>query len=598
MHARAVRLSCKLDSPSPPATLHQTVYQGLRHGKAGRSRLLTLAALVLAAAMPCPAVASKSAPARIEVPVSSRAPDAQVVRESYVSLYAPLPAADGPHPAACDRIGYLRFRWARGPRNWNRADAIFVVMPGIFAGASMLDQTARNIVRVSAMHGRSVEVWALDRRSNCLEDHWGLQAAARAHNFRLALDYYYGHANVAGRRFGGFVSEQQARWLSHVGLAQTVEDEYTVISRQIPARVRTRKVFCGGHSLGGPITAAFADWDFGYGTRRQIPGYAQCAAFFALDTRLSLSSSQGGSGGGDLGIGAQLAAASGTAMPYINAPPFTPETIEAPEIVGVAAYDSPHGESDVARLLPQDPNFTLSDRLLFSRNAADFVTGNPSIRDFRVTGDAALGAIFDDNSTPIVILRAGLGVFSGGPVAEKSFPLPYDSSTVAGLVGGGRLMVPAVPRGPLYTWRAYNQLHRPGAIPRDNQGYPYTTPVDEVSDIHQLARVMFEAPADFVEQYFPTRLVADLQAAESGEHSGALAALRYNGIPKRPAFYLDAQHGIEAGAGPPPGGPGPSGWRILPGYHHLDVATAAFHQNNGRLNPLATALVAFALKVL
>jgi hypothetical protein len=561
---------------------------------AGSRTFATLLVLALLTAAP----ASSHPARRIEVSVQSKAPDARIVRESYVSLYAPLPASDGPHPAACDRIGYLRFRSARGPLAPSRADAVFVIMPGIFAGASMLDQTARNIVRAAAARHSNVEVWALDRRSNCLEDHWGLTAAARNRNARLAIDYYYRGARVDGRRFGGFVTEQQAAWLSHVGLEQTVRDEYAVIS-QIPAPLRSRKVFCGGHSLGGPITGAFADWDFGAGPSQHIPGYAQCAAFFALDTRLSLGSGSGSSGGGgDLGAGAQLAAASGMAMPYINAPPFTPETIEAPEVVGVGAYYGPRQPSEIAKLLPRDPSFELSDRLLFSRDAANFLTGSPSIRDFAVTGNAALGAIFDDNSSPIVILRAGLGVFSGGPVAEKNFPLPYGSSTLAGLLGGGRLMVPAIAHGPLYTWRNYNQLSGPGTIPRDDHGHPYTAPVDEVSDIHQLARVMFEAPADFVEEYFPTRLVADLQAAESGERGGQLAPLRYDGIGKRPAFYLDAQNGIEAGASAPPLTVAPSGWMVLPGYHHLDVATAAFRQNNRRPNILSAALVKFALRVL
>jgi hypothetical protein len=285
-------------------------------------------------------------------------------------------------------------------------------------------------------------------------------------------------------------------------------------------------------------------------------------------------------------------------MPYINAPPFTPETIIATEIFGVAAFDAHSGVSELPTLLPRDANFELSNRLLFSRDAVNFATGIPSIRDFRITNEAALGAIFDDNSTPIVILRAGLGVFSGGPVAEKNFPLPYNSTTSGGLIGGGRLMVPAVPHGPLYTWRNYRAVRAPGAIPKDDQGNPYTSPVDEVSDIRQFARVMFEAPADFVEEYFPTRIVSDLEAAGNGDRGGELAALRYDGVTQRPAFYLDAANGIEAGAGAPPPGPKPSGWVVLPGYHHIDVAAEAFKQGNGRPNLLSGPLVRWALKTL
>jgi len=38
----------------------------------------------------------------VERRVDSSAPDARLVRESFVRLYDPLPASVGAHPAACD----------------------------------------------------------------------------------------------------------------------------------------------------------------------------------------------------------------------------------------------------------------------------------------------------------------------------------------------------------------------------------------------------------------------------------------------------------------------------------------------------------------
>jgi hypothetical protein len=49
-------------------------------------------------------------------PVHSAAPDADLVKESFVRLYKPLPKRNGPHPKACDWISYLRYRSADGPR--------------------------------------------------------------------------------------------------------------------------------------------------------------------------------------------------------------------------------------------------------------------------------------------------------------------------------------------------------------------------------------------------------------------------------------------------------------------------------------------------
>ena len=71
-----------------------------------RRRQSPLAQIVLGAlcALPLlactPADALTAAPARLETPIRSSAPHASEVTESYVSLYDPLPAEDGPRPAA------------------------------------------------------------------------------------------------------------------------------------------------------------------------------------------------------------------------------------------------------------------------------------------------------------------------------------------------------------------------------------------------------------------------------------------------------------------------------------------------------------------
>jgi hypothetical protein len=520
-----------------------------------------------------------------------------------VRLYAPLPPADGARPPACDWIGYLRFRSARGPRTARKADAIFVTMPGIFAGASSLEEFARNVVRAGARRHRHVEVWTLDRRSNCLEDHWGVQVAARNHDPKLAFDYYFHGAQADGRSFGGFASPQQAEFLSGVGLGQTARDEYTVITRGVPKGLRKKKVFCGGHSLGGPLTAAFADWDFdGNPATTGDAGYNQCRAFFALDTRLSLSIGQPSGGGGSLlsslGVAGALATAS-KGSPYVNVAPFTPENIEAVPLTALTAFQQGAQESQIANWLPDDANFEASYRLLFSQNAVDAVTQIPSWRDFRLTNEAALGGIFDSNSSPIVILRAGLGTFNGGPVEEKSYPAPYNGTLVPNLIDGRHLLTPSAAHGPLYSWVNYKRVGVPGApVQVDSHGQPFVFRPEKVTDIHQFARTIFEAPADFVEQYFPTRLLDDQQAAGDGDRSGDLQNLRYDGISNRSTFYADAEFGIEGTAGPPPNGKRPSQWIRLSGYHHLDVGTAAWRQNNGKLEPESAGLISWALRVL
>src|SRR3954452_10108257 len=256
----------------------------------GRSAI----ALVVAAAAPLalagPAAAAPKPGTLVERPVASAAPGARLVKESFVRVYSPLPAADGAHPKRCDWIGYLRFRSADGPANPSKADAVFAIIPGFLGGAGSFDQVARNTIRDAAARGRHVEFWAIDRRSNCLEDSSGVRAAARARNPELAYDYYWGGRRVDGHRFAGWVSPQDAAWLGNVALEQTMRDWYTVLKTGIPNRkVRAHKVFCGGHSMGGPLTATFASWDFdGDPATKNDAGYRQCAGFVGLDTTLSV----------------------------------------------------------------------------------------------------------------------------------------------------------------------------------------------------------------------------------------------------------------------------------------------------------------------
>jgi len=528
-------------------------------------------------------------PRLIETPIASLAPDAGQVLESEVSLYDPLPRADGPHPAACDRVGYLRFRSAAGPSDSARADAVFVAQPGIFEGPAAFDQVARHTVEAAAAAGYHVEFWALDPRANCLVDETGVAAAEAAQRPSVALDYYFRNVAIAGHTFPGFTSEGDAAWLAHRGLAQTVRDEYAIISQLPPAFRRTR-VLCGGHSLGGIVTGAFADWDF---SGRRIPaaaGYNQCAGYFALDTRFSLSLAAlspltgGGSGGPLSGLLSSLS----DDEPFVDVPPITPETLQALPVLGIASYFQPDAPSTMVDALPDDPTFNASLDLLLAGSWPEFLADSPDPRSFNFTNEAALGFVFGDVSDPIGILRASIGVPTGGPVVEKLFPVPYGApSQFMGLLGGNDLIAPpasaAGPDGPLYGWLDYDQVPTPGPSPSDDPGHPYTSAGSEVSDITQLSRALFDAGAPFTEEYFPTDLLLDLSAAAIGVRTGTLRDLAYSdGIAIRPAVYVDASEGLAPSLGPVPPGASPQVHVTAEGYNHLDVLTAAADQNDGQ----------------
>ena len=571
-----------------------TRHRGSNVRPSTRARLGLVALLLfvsLVSVLHAPAAQAASPPASIETPVNSLAPDASAVAESYVSLYAPLPAADGPRPAACDRIGYLRFRNAGGPTNPADADAIFVAQPGVFEGAGAFDQVARNTITAAANLGYNVEFWALNRRSNCLVDNTGVAAALAAKDPNVALNYYYNGASVNGQTFAGFVSEKNAGWLSHVGVAQTVQDEYTVIS-QLPPAVRQKKVLCGGHSLGGILTAAFADWDFSGVGDPAAAGYNQCAGYFSLDSRLTLqlmatttmlNGIQSGLLNGVLGAVA-------SSQPYVNFAPISPDVLQALPILGLASYFYPNTQSTLLKAVPTDANFTRTFGILLANSWLGFLTGQPNGRNVNATNQATVGFVFGDVSQPLAFIRSSVGVPTGGPLIEKNFPVKYGSPP--GSLGGGNLQIgippsaaPANGKGPLYSWLNYNQVTTPGPSPTNDPGNPYTSAGSEVSDITQLSRTLFDAPALFTENYFPTALLLDSLAIGDGDRSGSLAGLRYsNGITQHPAAYVDGSEGlaIQMGTGSIPQGPSPQAYAVAPGYNHLDVLTAAAVQNNGQ----------------
>lgn len=543
---------------------------------------------------------------RTETPVASSSP-VKGVAESVVRVKIPLPASAGPHPAACDWLSYLRYRAAGGPAQSARADRILIAQPGIFEGAGAFDSVARDTVARAAAEGKHIEFWALDRRSNCLEDHTGAAAALAERNPQVAVGYYYRHQTAGGRAFAGFKQSGQLGWLAHVGIAQTVTDEYDLMAEELPSQaLRQRKVLCGGHSLGGTITAFFAEWDFG-----GQPGYRQCAGYFALDSTIStspgsLSGMPTGPAASDAGLGydAVQAGLDAGAIPRdLNLPVLiNAETENLLDIYGVAADVAPSAENTVTGALPRDDaNIEATERILFSRNAVNFVTGSPSVRDFRFTNDAALGALLDSNSQPLALLEVADGFFNGngGTVAVKNFPLPSDlarqpqlQSLDGALLGSDELAIPATPHGPLYGWENYDQVGAPGnPVYYDSHGQPFTTADDEVTDIHEVARSFAEQPLDFTEWYFPTKLATDIYQASEPQIVGHL---KYpGGVTARPVINLLGGSGLVIRNGAPAYGK----TVVAPHYHHLDVLTASPEQNGGRPELISENLAAFALSV-
>ncbi len=546
-----------------------------------RTALLGVAVAVLAAA---PASA-----ARTEQPLATPPGPFPDVTRSLVTIDAPMPEGVPARPAACDQLRYYRYRHTGGPADPQQADAVFVNMPGVLGGAGSLEMHGLGVVQQAAERGRSVEVWGLDRRSNCLEDRHGLDAALRANDAGVALDYYFGRKPVEGRTFGGFLKNGSLPIAAHFDLKQTIEDYRAVIVDGMPdAETRKRKLFCGGHSLGGSLTGQLMAWDFdGDAATTADAGYELCRASIALDSTVTADPS----GLGDVPLVSESVARSRT-LAYNTVTSFVnrslrvvdfgfigPETMGTLLGVGLTAQLRPDTDtSDLVARIPTSGAAEQGLRLFHSRTLVDLLAPTAVLRRQKLTGEALLGAFLDDDTQPLSFIRTSFGAYDAGPVGRKSFSQ------------GGALLFPTS-TDRLYGWANFND-----PLPAFTQpnGQPYSTPASEVTDVQDLARVLHDGPLEFAEEYFPTRITTDIGFAQAGSRDGDLAHVRYAGGPAtRPRLTIFAADGVTDRKAPParPGDVAVT----LPGYDHLDVVTAAPRQNDGQPEDTAAAVVDFML---
>ncbi len=188
----------------------------------------------------------------------------------------PNPTTGAATPAELNATVVVRYRKDADPPA--AASAIVLLMPGTNAGAGGFDPLARHLVRRSIAAGRPIEIWALDRRANLLEDTRGLDAAEAAENAEIAQRWYFETDTIAGQGFAAFKNAGELGFESEWGLATHIGDVMKVLEK-IPAAERKQRVFLGGHSLGGIFSEAFAAWRFEDGTR----GSEQLAGVILLD---------------------------------------------------------------------------------------------------------------------------------------------------------------------------------------------------------------------------------------------------------------------------------------------------------------------------
>ena len=151
-------------------------------------------------------------------------------------------------------------------------DAILVVMPGFEGGSSNFAPLADQLMR--RMRGEAstvLEVWAMDRRNNVLEDRIGLDLAEQERDAFLGLDFLFGEElgldldprlqDNPGRRLITYNAGSDTAFIANWTYLVHSLDIDAVIKRAAET-ARAGNVFLGGHSAGTGYAANYAATDF------------------------------------------------------------------------------------------------------------------------------------------------------------------------------------------------------------------------------------------------------------------------------------------------------------------------------------------------
>lgn len=168
-------------------------------------------------------------------------------------------------------------------------DAILVLMPGFEGGAANFAILADQLMRwIREEENLVLEVWAMDRRSEQLEDRLGLELAEQEEDPQLALDFLFGEPlgleldSRLDRRLVSFNSSDDLAFIANwTPLVHSLDIDAVVA--EACAASRACNVFLGGHSAGTGYAARYAATDFDFSEAGVNPGYEKLRGLVLLE---------------------------------------------------------------------------------------------------------------------------------------------------------------------------------------------------------------------------------------------------------------------------------------------------------------------------
>lgn len=464
---------------------------------------IALIPLLLAGCLPIPDV---------QVPLLVQPPELRIdpTRVVHETRWISTPAAPDT-PIWLDGTGIRRTYLPGTPGR-----VVVVAMPGLFGGAAVFDPWARQLVASEP----GVEVWAVDRRSNALEEREGIRRAIEEGDPEVALRYYAP---------GGEHVPLEPAWVPYLarwGLSVHLSDLHEVIRA---ARAEADVVLLAGHSLGAGIASVYA-------AARIAPEHGGGIGEDHVDGLILLDGSIGRTG--SLGHADERISVFGiTVLPDVT---DLESGRAAPFLRGGFGLGQRHVvrtavAATYARLRPDD--------LAPEGSAA-----------YPVTNRAWMGIHSDDDYAVTPIFSASVGQAEGARFGGNltAFVLTgrdgARSRTVAGVADGAERV----------TWSAGD-------------------PAREVSDLDELIAQWTDPSADRAEWYFPLRLAVDVAQLDPRlEATPGFVPMDRVDVP---ALAIGAGRGVitspagfQAYVNTRPGAP--VAVTVVPGLTHQDVLSA------------------------
>ncbi len=190
----------------------------------------------------------------------------------------------GPAPAAVsERITTVATPPAPGPAEYNQvtvhefgprsADHVLVLIPGTDGGAGNFTLDGQWL----AKNVPNLQVWAVDRRENVLEDTaMFAEGLAGTKSLQEVFDYYLGWISGATPpSHYEFLDSKQYAFAKEWGMEVALNDLRAVVQK---ARKKGKDVVLGGHSVGASLAISYAAWDF-----NGKPGYKDLEGTVLID---------------------------------------------------------------------------------------------------------------------------------------------------------------------------------------------------------------------------------------------------------------------------------------------------------------------------